>query len=36
MLTAAGVGIIGKEGKQTSLAVDFSIMPFSHLTKLLL
>jgi phospholipid-translocating ATPase len=35
-LTAAGVGIVGKEGKQASLAADFSVMQFSHLTKLLL
>lgn len=33
MLT--GVGIVGKEGKQASLAADFSITQFSHLTKLL-
>lgn len=30
-----GVGIVGKEGKQASLAADFSIVQFSHLTKLL-
>ena len=30
-----GVGIVGKEGKQASLAADFSIYQFSHLTKLL-
>jgi phospholipid-translocating ATPase len=30
-----GVGIVGKEGKQASLAADFSIIQFSHLTKLL-
>lgn len=30
-----GVGIVGKEGKQASLAADFSICQFSHLTKLL-
>jgi hypothetical protein len=35
-LTAAGVGIVGKEGKQASLAADFSVTQFSHLTKLLL
>jgi phospholipid-translocating ATPase len=29
------VGIVGKEGKQASLAADFSITQFSHLTKLL-
>lgn len=31
-----GVGIVGKEGKQASLAADFSITQFSHLTRLLL
>lgn len=31
-----GVGIVGKEGKQASLAADFSINQFSHLTKLIL
>ncbi|KAH3902766.1 aminophospholipid-translocating P4-type ATPase NEO1 SCDLUD_000355 [Saccharomycodes ludwigii] len=31
-----GVGIVGKEGKQASLAADFSISQFCHLTKLLL
>lgn len=31
-----GVGIVGKEGKQASLAADFSINQFSYLTKLLL
>jgi phospholipid-translocating ATPase len=38
MIQAAdiGVGIIGKEGKQASLAADFSITQFSHLTRLLL
>lgn len=30
-----GVGIVGKEGKQASLAADFSITQFSHLTRLL-
>lgn len=35
-LTRAGVGIVGKEGKQASLAADFSIDQFSYLTKLLL
>ena len=35
-LTAAGVGIVGKEGKQASLAAEFSVTQFSHLTKLLL
>jgi len=38
MIQAAhvGVGIVGKEGKQASLASDFSITQFSHLTRLLL
>ncbi|KIM37884.1 hypothetical protein M413DRAFT_448154 [Hebeloma cylindrosporum] len=38
MIQAAdvGVGIVGKEGKQASLAADFSVTQFSHLTKLLL
>lgn len=31
-----GVGIVGKEGKQASLAADFSIDQFSYLSKLLL
>jgi phospholipid-translocating ATPase len=37
MIQAAdvGVGIVGKEGRQASLAADFSVMQFSHLTKLL-
>ena len=37
MIQAAdvGVGIVGKEGKQASLAADFSIMQFRFLTKLL-
>ncbi|TKA66909.1 hypothetical protein B0A49_10573 [Cryomyces minteri] len=37
MIQAAdvGVGIVGKEGRQASLAADFSITAFSHLTKLL-
>jgi len=37
MIQAAdvGIGIVGKEGKQASLAADFSITQFSHLTKLL-
>ncbi|KAF2970359.1 hypothetical protein GQX73_g3250 [Xylaria multiplex] len=30
-----GVGIVGKEGRQASLAADFSIDHFCHLTKLL-
>jgi phospholipid-translocating ATPase len=36
LTTRKGVGIVGKEGKQASLAADFSITQFSHLTKLLL
>ncbi|KAI8996275.1 protein transporter [Trametes punicea] len=38
MIQAAdvGVGIVGKEGKQASLAADFSVTQFSYLTKLLL
>ncbi|KAI9095516.1 hypothetical protein DFS34DRAFT_643233 [Phlyctochytrium arcticum] len=38
MIQAAhvGIGIVGKEGKQASLAADFSIPQFSHLTRLLL
>jgi phospholipid-translocating ATPase len=37
MIQAAdvGVGIVGKEGRQASLAADFSVLQFSHLTKLL-
>ncbi|ODQ79957.1 hypothetical protein BABINDRAFT_161621 [Babjeviella inositovora NRRL Y-12698] len=31
-----GVGIVGKEGKQASLAADFSITQFCHLTQLTL
>lgn len=31
-----GIGIVGKEGKQASLAADFSINQFSYLAKLLL
>lgn len=33
---ALGVGIVGKEGKQASLAADFSVNQFSYLTKLLM
>jgi len=32
----AGVGIVGKEGRQASLAADFSLVEFKHLSKLLL
>jgi phospholipid-translocating ATPase len=37
MIQAAdvGVGIVGKEGKQASLAADYSILQFRFLTKLL-
>ena len=37
MIQAAdvGLGIVGKEGRQASLAADFSITQFAHLTKLL-
>ena len=37
MIQAAnvGVGIVGKEGNQASLAADFSITQFSHLTRLI-
>ncbi|TIB78805.1 hypothetical protein E3Q23_00632 [Wallemia mellicola] len=37
MIQAAdvGVGIVGKEGKQASLAADFSVNQFSFLTRLL-
>jgi phospholipid-translocating ATPase len=31
-----GVGIVGKEGKQASLAADFSIDQFKFLRKLVL
>ncbi|CAK9296422.1 unnamed protein product [Gordionus sp. m RMFG-2023] len=31
-----GVGIAGKEGKQASLAADFSLAQFSHLARLIL
>lgn len=31
-----GIGIVGKEGKQASLAADFSVTQFSHIAKLLL
>ncbi|KAK0268996.1 putative aminophospholipid-translocase [Friedmanniomyces endolithicus] len=38
MICAAdiGLGIEGKEGRQASLAADFSLTQFSHVTKLLL
>eukprot|EP00350_Pseudokeronopsis_sp_OXSARD2_P013524 CAMPEP_0170551848 /NCGR_PEP_ID=MMETSP0211-20121228/9849_1 /TAXON_ID=311385 /ORGANISM="Pseudokeronopsis sp., Strain OXSARD2" /LENGTH=211 /DNA_ID=CAMNT_0010859275 /DNA_START=52 /DNA_END=684 /DNA_ORIENTATION=+ len=31
-----GIGLVGKEGKQASLASDYSITHFSHLNKLIL
>lgn len=31
-----GIGIVGKEGKQASLAADFSILQFSYLKRLIL
>ena len=31
-----GIGIVGKEGRQASLAADYSITKFKHLTMLLL
>ena len=38
MIQAAniGIGIVGKEGRQASLAADFSVNRFSYLSKLLL
>jgi len=37
MIQAAhvGVGIVGKEGKQASLAADFSITQYKYLDRLL-
>ena len=37
MIQAAdvGIGIVGKEGKQASLAADFSINQFSYVSRLL-
>ena len=37
MIQAAnvGIGIVGKEGKQASLAADFSITEFGHISRLL-
>jgi P-type E1-E2 ATPase len=37
MIQAAdvGLGIVGKEGKQASLAADFSINQFSYISRLL-
>jgi phospholipid-translocating ATPase len=31
-----GIGIVGKEGMQASLAADFSILKFKNLTHLIL
>ncbi|KAG8192507.1 hypothetical protein JTE90_018029 [Oedothorax gibbosus] len=31
-----GIGIVGKEGKQASLAADFSVTQFSHIARLIL
>ncbi|CAL1295013.1 unnamed protein product [Larinioides sclopetarius] len=38
MIQAAdvGIGIVGKEGKQASLAADFSVTQFSHISRLIL
>ena len=38
MIQAAdvGLGIVGKEGKQASLAADFSVTQFSHIARLIL
>lgn len=38
MIQAAhvGIGIVGKEGRQASLASDFSITQFSHVARLIL
>lgn len=38
MIQAANidVGIVGKEGRQASLAADYSVIQFSHISKLLL
>jgi len=32
----AGIGLVGKEGRQASLAADFSITQFSHIGRLML
>ena len=38
MIQAAsvGIGVVGKEGRQASLAADFSLTQFSHIGRLLL
>ena len=33
---SAGIGLVGKEGKQASLAADFSLTQFAHISRLLL
>ena len=33
---SAGVGLVGKEGKQASLAADWSLTQFCHVSRLLL
>ena len=33
---SAGIGLVGKEGKQASLAADFSLTQFAHVAQLLL
>ena len=33
---SAGIGLVGKEGMQASLASDFSLTQFSHISRLLL
>ncbi|XP_074605691.1 putative phospholipid-transporting ATPase IIA isoform X2 [Brevipalpus obovatus] len=33
---AVGIGIVGKEGQQASLAADFSIIQFNHIYRLIL
>ena len=37
MIQAAnvGIGLVGKEGKQASLAADFSVTQFKHISRLL-
>ena len=37
MIQAAnvGIGLVGKEGKQASLAADFSVTQFNHISRLL-
>ena len=33
---SAGIGLVGKEGKQASLAADWSLTQFCHISRLLL